>query len=69
MKNYQCSFTFVNLSTGVKHQIYFVIPAKDPFSAQREAIVKACMELKDLSMYVLQYYKVEEHKSPENVQG
>jgi hypothetical protein len=62
MKNYQCTFTFVNISNGVKHQIYFVHPSSDVFSAQRESIIKACTEIINLDNYALQYWKVDEHK-------
>ena len=67
MKNYQCTFTFVNISNGVKHQIYFIHPSNNVFFAQREAIVKSCTELSNLDNYVLQYWKVDEYKSFGNV--
>ena len=67
-KIYKCEFKFTNLISRVWVSVFFYMEGADKYNVERQAIIKACEELKagEVKNYELTYYRIEETEASKN---
>jgi hypothetical protein len=67
-KIFKCEFKFTNLTSRVWVSVFFYMEGTDKYNVERQAIIKACEELKsgEVKNYELTYYRVEETEASKN---